>query len=179
MTVEATSQVEPQAEKPSEKQLSRKAHSMISLFQTASGAWHIPSILMASSWLLGTIVTAAFMLANLRVNRDDRLKAFSKERDAASKILELEAMARPKPFKERLVTLLEAIDQAIIPALRAGTTKFEGELTPWQFAEMQKLCVEPSAAQYISMKVGAKGVRASTEGMMTNVEFILLPSLIQ
>ena len=63
---------------------------MISLFQTANGLWHIPSILMASSWLIGTIVAGGFMFANLRVNRNDRLNAQHEQSQAYSKITHLE-----------------------------------------------------------------------------------------
>lgn len=48
---------------------------MTSLFQTASGSWHWPSIILAISWL----VTGVFMVANLVVNRRDRMIAFAKE----------------------------------------------------------------------------------------------------
>jgi hypothetical protein len=44
---------------------------MISLFQTASGSWHWPSILMAIGWL----VTGLLMFATLYANRNDRVKS--------------------------------------------------------------------------------------------------------
>ena len=76
---------------------------MISIFQTSSGAWHIPSILMASSWAVGTILTGIFMFANLRVNRNDRMRAFEKEqqsiseaREARTKITALELMTKSR-----------------------------------------------------------------------------------
>jgi len=64
---------------------------MLSLFQTAQGSWHIPSILMASSWLIGSLVTGFFIVANLRVNRNDRLKAHRKESAATAKAAALES----------------------------------------------------------------------------------------
>ena len=75
----------------------------VSLFQTASGAWHILSILKVSSWLLGFLVTGIFLFANLKVNRDDRLEAYQKEQqrnveatEARAKIEELEEKQRPR-----------------------------------------------------------------------------------
>lgn len=76
---------------------------MISLFQTAAGAWHVPSILLVSSWLVTAIVSGIFVFANLKANRDDRMRAFEKEqqnlanlRTAQSKITEMETKQRPR-----------------------------------------------------------------------------------
>ena len=86
--------------------------SLISLFQTAAGAWHIPSILMMAAWL----ATGAFMFANLKVNRDDRFRAHEKEQrsateasEARSKIEELEQKQRPRAISpEQKLAFIEA-----------------------------------------------------------------------
>lgn len=52
---------------------------MVSYFQTAAGAWHWPSIILATSWL----ATGLFMAANLYVNRNDRLASAERERQNA------------------------------------------------------------------------------------------------
>lgn len=76
---------------------------MFSLFQTADGAWHLPSILMVAAWIVSMVVTGVFMYANLKVNRDDRLEASQKEqvsaaeaRAAQTRIADLEAAQRPR-----------------------------------------------------------------------------------
>lgn len=81
--------------------------SMNSLFQTATGAWHLPSILMVLSWLLGSALTGAFIFANLKVNRDERIDAFDKDQqsiikaqEAQSKIAELEGQLEPRTITE-------------------------------------------------------------------------------
>lgn len=90
--------------------------SLISLFQTAAGAWHIPSILMMAAWL----ATGGFMFANLKVNRDDRFRAYEKEQrnaveasQARSKIEELEQQQRPR-------TISPEQKSAFVEATRAG-----------------------------------------------------------
>ena len=88
---------------------------MTSLFQTATGSWHIPSILMAASWLIGTLVAGGFMLANLRVNRDDRLAAFQAQQQATIKITQLEKVTKPRRLtseqKETIVGRLKDVQQ--------------------------------------------------------------------
>lgn len=76
---------------------------LISLFQTPTGSWHLPSILMVASWLVSFLVTGGFMYANLKVNRDDRIAAYKKEqksvveaKKAHDRILELEDAQRPR-----------------------------------------------------------------------------------
>lgn len=75
----------------------------VSLFQAASGAWHLPSILAVAGWLVGSAVTGVFLFANLRVNRDDRIRAFHKEQQsigeatqARARIEELERQQHPR-----------------------------------------------------------------------------------
>ncbi len=90
--------------------------SLISLFQTAAGAWHVPSILLVSSWLATAVVSGIFVFANLRANRDDRIRAFENEqqssselRAAQSKITELEAKQRPRAISPaQRATFIEA-----------------------------------------------------------------------
>ena len=91
MSVEATSRHELQAETPPAQPKQSLGRQMLSLFQTAQGSWHVPSILMASSWMIGSLVTGFFMVANLRVNRDDRIKSHRKESAANSKAIALES----------------------------------------------------------------------------------------
>jgi hypothetical protein len=162
-----------------------RAQRMISLFQTATGSWHLPSILMASSWVLGTALTGFFMFANLRVNRNDRISAFEKEQksiaaagEARAKIAELEEKTKPVPLKKRLTICLEGIDKRIIPALHAGTTRFGGNLVPYQLTELQKLAAEDTAAEFIILRTGS-GIVFMDSGTATPVEFELKPALIQ
>ena len=75
----------------------------ITLFQTAAGTWHVPSLLTIAGWLVGSAVTGAFIFANLKVNRDERIRAHQKEQQsisegdqARSRIEELEQKQRPR-----------------------------------------------------------------------------------
>jgi hypothetical protein len=102
---------------------------MISLFQTAQGSWHIPSILMASSWVIGTLLTGIFMYANLSVNRNDRLRAFDKERQSAVSSAELAkrvadadkeaAAARELAEKLRIAHAPRRLSEANISAIKS------------------------------------------------------------
>lgn len=151
---------------------------MISLFQTAAGSWHIPSILMATSWLIGTLVAGGFIVANLRVNRDDRIKAFQKEQQASVKIAELEAVARPKPFRERLIAQLNAISPTIIPALRSGQTNFTKDLLPHHFTDLLRLASEPESSAYISFRASGTLSVSSDIGQTNGAVFTLDPALL-
>lgn len=89
---------------------------IIYLFQSPAGSWHVPSILMVTSWLVSFVVTGAFMYATLKVNRDDRIAAYQKEQQSAvevkkahDRIEELEEAKRPriisKEQKDKFINL--------------------------------------------------------------------------
>jgi len=88
----------------------------LSLFQTAVGAWHLPSMLAVAGWVAGSAVTGAFIFANLKVNRDDRVRAYEKEQkslseasQARAKIEELENRQRPRAIsREQKAMFMEA-----------------------------------------------------------------------
>ena len=93
---------------------------MISLFQTASGAWHFPSILMVASYVIGTLVTGGFICANLRVNRADRIRAFEKElEDAKLKSGLSEEVKILKSENGTLATQSAAIKQLLDDTVKA------------------------------------------------------------
>lgn len=66
----------------------------LSLFQTASGSWHVQSILIASGWL----VTGVLLIVQLAANRTERIKSFEKEQQHLIKITELENKTKPIPL---------------------------------------------------------------------------------
>lgn len=176
---------------------------MISLFQTAAGAWHLPSILAVVAWFAGMAVAGFFLFLNLKVNRDDRLKAAAKEASAAAEALaasqrlsltesqlekakaeltganervsKLEARTRPKSYKERLLDVLAAIDPKIPPAIKAGTTNFSGDLNTWQRAEIVKIAGEPGAEKFILLRLGDTVM--SPDGISGKVEFTITPEV--
>jgi hypothetical protein len=57
---------------------------MTSLFQTAAGTWHIPSVILAISWLVTGVLTAA----SLYVNRGERVRAQQKDEILAGEVRE-------------------------------------------------------------------------------------------
>ena len=162
----------------SSKEQTNPKRSMISLFQTASGTWHIPSILMVASWLAGSLVTGGFIFANLRVNRDDRIRAFQKEQQSSVKIAELELATRPKPLKDRLVAQLEAISPKILIGLRSGQTNFSGDFQAHHFTDLQKLASEPGASAYITFRPTGS-LMITNFGQTNSAVFTLNPSLIK
>lgn len=93
---------------------------MLSVFQTAAGGLHIPSILLVAGWLAGTLVTGGFMLANLKVNRDDRIRTFEREQRSAADATT--AQARIAELEERLHprTISPEQRQLFIESTKAG-----------------------------------------------------------
>jgi len=104
---------------------------------------------MVVSWLVGTLVTGGFIFANLRVNRDDRLRAFQKEQQAASKIAQLEEATRPKPLKDRVMDFLSRLDGRAVAAAKGGQREFRGTFTTAQLSELQSLCAEDKNGDFI------------------------------
>lgn len=94
--------------------------SFVSLFQTGMGAWHIPSILMMSSWLLGSVLTGAFMFANLKVNRDDRIRAYQKEQQSLTDATQAHARIEELEKKQRPRTVTPEMKAIFIDATKAG-----------------------------------------------------------
>lgn len=79
----------------------RKENMVIALFQTASGSWHIQSILIVVGWL----VTGALLFVQLSANRIERLNSFKKEKQyinelekSGSKIIDLESQTKEIPI---------------------------------------------------------------------------------
>lgn len=76
---------------------------------------------MAASWLIGTLVAGGFMLANLRVNRDDRIAAFHAQEQASIKIAKLEERQTPRTISEsqraRFVELLKTAPKGKLAVL--------------------------------------------------------------
>lgn len=85
---------------------------------------------------------------------------------------------KPLPLKDRLISCLDEIDKKIIPALRAGTTIFEGKVLPYQLAELQKLSAESGASEYIALTV-KPGIIFRKSGNAYSVKFKLSSALLQ
>jgi len=67
---------------------------------------------------------------------------------------------------KRLRALLESIDPKIIPTLKAGNTKFSGNITAMQFNDLQKISREPGASKYLTISSNVKmGVGRGPEGV--------------
>ncbi len=151
---------------------------MVSIFQTASGSWHVLSILQAASWLIGAIVTGGFMFANLRVNRDDRIKAFEKDQQSQIKIAQLEEVTRTKPLKERVVLFLNKLDPTIIPALKNGKSDFMLRPTHAQASDLQSLTAEDVNGTFITF-LPSTNVILDGSGRVTEMGFRLTPAVAQ
>jgi hypothetical protein len=93
---------------------------VLSLFQTAAGGWHIPSILLVAAWLAGTLVTGGFMFANLKVNRDDRVRSFEEELRSAAEASAAQARINELEEAQRPRTISAEQRQLFIESTKAG-----------------------------------------------------------
>ena len=114
--------------------------------------------------------------------RIKRLQATEKEltktkTELNRRIEETEKATRPKPFSERLKVFLNELDKNILPALKTGQTKFSGSVKPYQLSELQKLCSEKEAPEYIKLNTEHR-LYIGPEGQLHSVDFILNPKLI-
>jgi len=163
----------------------RRVNMFLSLFQTASGSWHTPSILTAVGWLLGSVVSGIIIITQLAAQRAERTKTFAQEqqrleelKDARAKINELEKKTKLTPLNKRIITYLNEIDSHVLSALRSGTTKFEIELESHQLPDLKRLYAEDSTHKYISsLKVTEAYLRLS--GSYTQIQLELMPTLLQ
>lgn len=83
---------------------------VISLFQTATGSWHWPSILTALGLFAGFVVAAGFMFANLAVNRRDRLAAYERDQKSAADAESLKTKIADEDEARRAA--LKSLDEA-------------------------------------------------------------------
>lgn len=105
-------------------------------------------------------------------DRELERQDFKIKLDAAQ--LLAEKALKPRPFTERLDAVLKSVNPAILEAIYGGNTaNFEGELNPWQMAEIQKLWTEEESKKYMTFRTGPNGLRASTDGMMTDVIMVI------
>lgn len=96
------------------------------------------------------------------------------------RITEAEEAAKPRPLPERLRALLISIDPKIIPALKAGNTKFNGGITATQFHDLQKIAKESTADKYITISPDVRmGIGMGPEGVTYGVDFMLNPQLLK
>jgi hypothetical protein len=103
----------------------------------------------------------------------------NKEAEMTSRIAQAEAAARPKPFRERLIAQLNAINPSIIAALKTGRTNFSGDFLPHHFTDLQRLASEPGANVYISFRGnGVLNIRSDV-GQTNGAVFTLNPSLLK
>lgn len=72
--------------------------SFISLFQTASGSWHWPSVLTTAGWLVGFVVTGFFLFAGLYVNRFERVKSAAEMEKSKGALEQLQEAQQPWQF---------------------------------------------------------------------------------
>lgn len=157
---------------------------LLSLFQTASGSWHIPSILTAIGWLLGSVVSGIIIITQLAAQKAERTKTFTQEqerieelKDARAKIIELEHKTKIIPLNKRIITCLNEIDKHVLSALQSGTTKFEIDLESYQLAELKRLYAEDATRKYIpSLKIVDAYITLS--GSFTKIQFELTPTLM-
>ena len=126
----------------------------LSLFQTASGALHYPSLLTAASWFFGSILSGIFIFSLLIANRTERLKSFEKEqlyqeelKDAREQIAGFEI----RPIYYRLNELLDDIDLQILPNLKKGKSYIEIRINRPQYVRLHNLCAEKGAEAYITL----------------------------
>ena len=112
---------------------------------------------MGFLWLLPVMVFLSTKAVDWA--SDDALRGVKTEMQ--SQIDEAKAASRPKPFRERLIAELEAINSNIITELRSGKTHFSIDLQPRQYTDLEGLASEPGATAYITFqRTGTMGVVA-------------------
>ena len=168
---------------------------MLEWLKTPSGAYNLTLIIAIIVWLVGgAAIYAGFHLNKVRLidsqrktreAEEDKARikadldlATRKLEEAKAKLAEIEEKTKPVPLKQRLVICLEGIDRRIIASLRAGTTRFQGNLLPYQLADLQKLAAEDANGEFIRLKTGS-GIVFMDSGTATPVEFELRAALIQ
>lgn len=159
---------------------------LLSLFQTASGSWHIPSILTAIGWLLGSVVSGIIIITQLAAQRAERTKTFAQEqqrleelKDARAKINDLEKKTKLIPLNKRIITCLNEIDKHVLSSLQSGTaTTFEIDLEPYQLAELKRLYAEDVTHKYIP-SLNVTDAYITLSGSYNKIQFELTPALLR
>jgi hypothetical protein len=124
--------------------------------------------------IVGAFVSAGSVLITKQIDKLTKIESEASQRKIAS----LELATRPKPFRDRLIAQLNAINPKILIALEAGTTNFTAELVPHHFADLQRLASEPGAGAYISFRGnGVLSIRSDI-GQTNGAVFTLNPSLL-
>ena len=149
---------------------------MISLFQTASGAWHYPSIFMVSGWL----VTGILMFGNLLVNRNDRLRAHQKEAQSVSeaqiaktKIATLEEKTRTLTTAEKLYQLMERVDPKFRAAIASGQFTFEERFREFDYGTLKLISRDDLRVKLVP----STNTRADNEGAIIEVMIHIEPEV--
>jgi hypothetical protein len=132
-----------------------------------------------SIWLQWLAVVGMFLglvcaAAIIPVRREMSARQAKQLTEAHSKIGALQ----PKPFKVRLVAFLDSLDKRIMPALAAGQTKFSGEFSPAQFADLQRMAAEDGAQQFVLFHPGAYQF-IGVGGPKFPAEFEIKPELLK
>ena len=113
------------------------------------------------------------LLGMLKKTLDDKWKAEIQSQVAAA----LKA-SQPLPLKERLKACINSIDPHILSQLAMGETRFQGNLKPYQFAELQKLSAEPGAGAYITFHAEPM-LGFGADGTFSAAQLILDPDLLR
>lgn len=114
----------------------------------------------------------------LEITRTELRLAQAEAKVARELAAKAEIAAKPKPLKERITVCLQSIDPKFIIGIRSGVREFRGDLKPWQFTDLQKICAEPGAAAYIRIRVGEVS-SLTPDGLMTPVTVTILQSPLQ
>jgi hypothetical protein len=123
--------------------------------------------------VIGAIITALSLIIRGQIDSLNKTENAVREQ----KILALETATRPVPFRDRLITQLNAISPQILMDLKTGHTNFEGDFKLSHIADLQRLSSEPGAPAYITFRETGRHT-VSTWGTTNSAEFTLNPSLL-
>ena len=99
---------------------------------------------------------------------------------ATQRLAQVEQKTREKPLSERLRKVLDEIDPQILVLLKtSGNNQFQVMLTIPQIGELQKLCAEPEAAQYIQIKLSDTTIYNAERGPLNNTYMILNTNFVK
>jgi hypothetical protein len=151
---------------------------MISLFQTASGSWHLPSILTVAAWLASGI----FIFLNLYANCNDRVRSYEKEKQsvqdavaAREKIAKLEEKTRTRTTAELLFLIFDEVDPNFRLGINSGKFVHRVNLRESSYGKLKSIAADDSRVKVSP----STNTRMDNEGSVIEVTVIVDPSVFQ
>lgn len=173
---------------------------MLEYLKTPTGSYWLTIAIAGTIWFLsgaGIFAGINHYFARIRdanskaeIAEAQKQKAEDKSRVMESRLettaAELEAAKgeikslKPKPFPDRLKTVLQQIDPRILEALAQGVTDFNGSVNPSDLRSLQELAKEPDAANVLVVSPDIRTlIGGGSEGSIHHVAFFVSPKILE